>query len=80
MTKTMTYVHRSDTTGTETRIPFDAATRMPDYRKAADGSQTTSLYDLYVRDCDEQPGEGWIEDPDGGYAYPPRAMREKSGV
>ncbi len=76
MTGTMTYVHRSGNGG-DTRIPFDPEKRMSDYRKASDGSQTSSLYELYVRDCDEQPGDGWIEDPDGGYAYPPRAMREK---
>ena len=73
---TMTYVHRSDTDGRETRIPFDPEKRLPDYAKARDGSLTSSLYELYVRDCNEQPGDAWIEDPDGGYAYPPRADRQ----
>lgn len=75
----MTYVHRS-TEGRETRIPFDPEERLPDHRKAADGSRTSSMYELYVRDCDEQPGDGWIEDPDGGYAYPPRGLRGADGA
>ena len=76
---TMTYVHRSNE-GRETCIPFNPEKQLPDHRKAADGSQTSSLYELYVRDCDEQPGDGWIMDPDGSYAYPPRAQREPKMV
>lgn len=78
--ESMTYVHVSTATGEQTRIPFDPTRQMADYRKAADGSKTTSLYELYVRDCDEQPGESWIEDPDGGYAYPPRPMRQSGAT
>jgi len=75
MAEKMTYVHVSTHDGAQTRIPFDPEARQPDYRKAADGSLTSTLHELYVRDCDEQPGDSWIEDPDGGYAYPPKALR-----
>lgn len=73
--ESMTYVHVSTATGEQVHIKFDPDKRLPDYRKSADGSVTTSQFDLYVRDCDEQPGESWIEDPDGGYAYPPASLR-----
>lgn len=78
--ETMTYVHVSSATGEPTRIAFDPTKQVADYRKASDGTQTTSLYDLYVRDCDEQPGESWIEDPDGGYAYPPTSVRKRAAM
>lgn len=68
----MTYVHLVTTAGSRTRIQFDPERMVYDHRTKRD----IPLYELYVRDCNEQPGENWIEDPDGGYAYPPKSVRE----